>query len=87
MTVRWRIPDVSDTTFGFDANLTEVGVGERGVLYRRFEFDEVVTVKADEWLEIDDDGAQWLCNAEGRQKQLTGKWIKINEEVENHELG
>ena len=77
---RWRFPEEGD--IGFNANLTELGVGEGGRLYRRFMFDETVSVTSDQHLEIDPDGAHWLCGPEGRIRQLKGSWARIDEPVE-----
>lgn len=66
----------------FDANLNEFGVGEGGRLMRRFVFDEVVTVTADQHLEVDHDGAHWLCGPEGRIRQIQGRWERVDEPIE-----
>jgi hypothetical protein len=75
------MPEVG--SFGFDAKLAEMGIGKEGRLLRRFVFDEVVSVLADEHLEVDDDGAHWLCTPDGRKEQLKGHWERINEPIED----
>lgn len=82
MMARWRIPDCTDGRFGFDANLTEVGIGNNNMMLRRFMFDEVVSVRADQWIEVDADGGHYLCDDKGRTP-LKGKWIKTDDMLQS----
>jgi hypothetical protein len=79
-TYRWRIPE--EGPFCFPANLTEMGVGEEGRCLRRMVFNPPVTVLSDEHIEIDPDGRQWLCNPDGRKRELKGHWERVNEPME-----
>lgn len=79
-TVRWRMPEAG--SFGFNqARLHEIGVGENGCLLRRFLFLETVTITEDQHIEVDDNGAMWLANAEGRIRELKGTWERIHEQI------
>ena len=81
LTYRWRMPDVG--SFGIGANLIEMGIGEEGRMLRRFVFDEPVSVKADQHLEVTRDGVMWVCQEDGRLYEVKGHWEKINEPMDS----
>lgn len=78
--MKWRMPEYG--TFGFDASLSEVGIGsnDKGEIpFQRFVFkDGPISVTTDEWLEVEpqDDGSIKVYRVSNQpvRVEIEGEW-------------